>query len=402
MGKALAEWRENWRIVLCAVIGVTASVSYVFSLGVLVPYIHADTGWSRAETSSGLLVFALTLALASPLVGRLVDRGYTRACAMGGFTLYGLGLVCIGMLHVSFPAWLFIWAITAVGGGACSLTVWTTLITRRFQAGRGITLAIVMSGSGLSAIIAPLVAGALAAWLGWRETYAVLGLGTIALCLPLFALWLHDVPVAMPSAGYEAVPGTARPPIFTVSLFKLCALALMLTGTLTGIAVHFPLIIGQAGASAAKAAQLTGLIGVGVIAGRFVIGALLDRFSGAFVGALAMLGPAAAIWLLFQATVGQSIGGAIAASLIGFALGTVSMVLAVITGQLYRADNFGSAWGVVIACMSTASGFGPVIAGKVFDRSGDYLAFLAGAGLVFAIAIVTFLSLIQALQARSN
>ncbi len=398
MDRAFAEWRENWRIVICAMIGLTASTSYVFSLGVLVPHIHSETGWSRAEISSGLLVGALTLALVSPITGRLIDRGYTRACAMCGFTIYGLGLVCIGTLRVSIGAWLLIWVAAAVGAGACSLTVWTTLINRRFTAARGITLAIVMSGSGLSALVAPLLAGALAATLGWRQAYAILGLGTIALCLPLFAVWLHDAPVAVPAGERRPEQGTKGPPIFTVALLKLSALALILTGTLTGISVHFPLIIGQAGVPAARAAQLTGVIGLGVIAGRFIIGAVLDRLSGATVGAVAMLAPLAAIWLLFDANAGQSVGGAIAATLIGLAVGSVSMVLAVITGQLYRADNFGSAWGVVIACMSTASGIGPVIAGKVFDRFGNYSTFLVGAAVVFTAAIVMFLSLSRPLR----
>lgn len=402
MGQALAEWRDNWRTVVCAVIGLSASVSYVFSLGVLVPYIHAETGWSRAEISSGLLVGALTLALVSPLTGRLIDRGYTRACAMGGFILFGLGMACIGMVRVPFIPWLFLWALSAVGAGLCSMTVWTTLITRRFQASRGITLAVVMSGSGLSGIVFPLLAGALAARLGWREAYAVLGLGIIAVCLPLCAAWLRDAPAATPAARQETAQPAQHAPIFTLSLVKLGALGLLLVGSLTGMSVHFPMIVEQAGASALRAAQLTGLIGLGVIVGRFAIGALLDRFSGAFVGAAAMVGPAMATVLLFDTAVGQTIGGTVAAALIGFALGTVSMVLAVVTGQLYHADSFGSAWGVVIACMSTGSGIGPVIAGKVFDLSGDYSAFLVGAGVIFALAIVTFLSLVRALRANRS
>jgi len=402
MQKVLAEWREKWRILVCAVIGVTASVSYVFGLGVLVPHIHAETGWSRAQISAGLLVGATVLALVSPVTGRLVDRGHTRACAMGGFVIYGLGLAAVGMAPVPFLPWLVLWAATAVGAGLCCLTLWTTLITRWFHEGRGITLAVVMSGSGLSAVIAPLAASALAAWLGWREALAVMGLAIVAICLPLCAAWLHDAPAAQEAGSQGEGQNAGGPAIFGLSLLKLCALAFMLTGTLTGMSVHFPLILAQAGASAARAAQLTGLIGLGVIVGRFAIGALLDKFSGALVGALAMAGPAVATLLLFDAAVGQSLGGLVAAALIGFALGTVSLVLAVVTGQLYRADSFGSALGVVIGCMSVSSGIGPVIAGRVYDRTGDYSAFLMGAGAVFVLAMLIFLSLGRAIRQRGR
>ena len=130
MDQVIAEWRTNWRIVVCALAGVITSIAHIFSLGVLLPHISRETGWSRAEASTGMLICSIVVALVAPFAGRLIDRGHMRACAIGGMALYCLAMVGLGWLHVALPVWLGIWAVLAMGTGASNLTIWTTAITR--------------------------------------------------------------------------------------------------------------------------------------------------------------------------------------------------------------------------------------------------------------------------------
>lgn len=403
MNAVMNEWRANWRIVICALLGATASLTQIYSMGVLLPHISAEMGWSRAEASSGVLVGAIGLAVISPIVGRLVDRGRLRACALGGAVVFGIAIACLGLLRVSLPWWLAIWGVVAIGSGLTNLAVWAPAITQRFSAGRGLALAIVMCGSGLSAAIFPVAASALAAQLGWRYTYAALGIGVTAVCLPIYALWIRDVVPVAGAAGedHAATARTVDRAIYSTPAFlRLAALSLVLTSALSAMTVHFPLVLAEHGMTAGQTGRLAGLIGIGAIGGRLAIGAIIDRANAAVVAALAMLCPLTAMALLLYALPSHGMAGSAAGTLIGVGIGSEAMVIAYITGRLFPTETFGAVWGVLIAFMAIASGVGPVVAGRAFDLNGNYAAVLLGNCVIFALAIATFLSLAGAVRVR--
>jgi len=402
MNEVMSEWRANWRIVICGLAGATASLTQVYSIGVLLPHISAEMGWSRAEASSGILVGAIGLTVVSPIAGRLVDRGRLRACAIWGTVIFAVAIACLGLLPVRLPLWLAIWCVVAIGSGLTNLAVWAPGIAQRFSAGRGLALAIVMCGSGLSATIFPVAASTLAAHVGWRHAFAALGLGVALGCLPLYALWVHDVPVA---GAAEGEAGRAGKPvdraIYATSAFlRLAALSLVLTSALSTMTVHFPLVLAEHGTGALQAGRLAGLIGIGAIGGRLAIGTVLDRANAAVVAGCAMLCPLTAMALLLYAVPAYGMAASASGVLIGIGIGSEAMVIAYITGRLYPTEIFGTVWGVLIGCMAIASGVGPVIAGKAFDQLGNYSAVLVGNAVIFGLATATFLSLAGSVKVR--
>ena len=107
-----------WRAV--PVLGVTQILSWgtIFYTPVLiVPLIVAERGWSIAFGMGGFSVGLLTAGLASPYVGRAIDRFGGHVVMAVGSLFGALGLVLI--VHAaSRPAYLAVWMVLGVAMAA--------------------------------------------------------------------------------------------------------------------------------------------------------------------------------------------------------------------------------------------------------------------------------------------
>jgi MFS family permease len=66
----------GWRVVLAACFGTMAGFGslFVYTFSVFVKPLSAEFGWNREAISTGFAIAAVTLGLASPLLGRWIDR----------------------------------------------------------------------------------------------------------------------------------------------------------------------------------------------------------------------------------------------------------------------------------------------------------------------------------------
>src|SRR5438105_9384266 len=78
--------------------------------------IVAETGWSLGVVVGGTSIGLLVAGLASPQVGRLIDRHGGRPVLLASSLLYAAGLAGIG-LAPSLPVYLAAWAVLGLGMG---------------------------------------------------------------------------------------------------------------------------------------------------------------------------------------------------------------------------------------------------------------------------------------------
>ncbi len=157
------------------------------------------------------------------------------------------------------------------------------------------------------------------------------------------------------------------------------------------LAVHFVPMQLARGMTAETAAAATGLIGIGAIVGRVVIGILLDRSRGPLVGALTYALPVIPCVLLL------GIGPVPAlALLIGFLFGLCSGsetdVLSYFIARYFGVARYGSVFGACFAVVGATAGVGPWLAGLVYDATGSYtpvFAVLLPMAMLAATALLT-------------
>ena len=180
----------GWYIVA---VGFVANVASAFSLAstlsVFLKPLTAELGVSRGVFSllrSGEGIIAASMA---PLIGTLVDR-------YGGRWMMALGAISVGIGYVAlsyvenFSQFLLVrWSLVTVGDAFMGYMVINIVIARWFYRRRGRAIAFSGMGIGFTKVFMPIAAASLILWLGWRQTWLIFGLVTMALVVGP-ALWV--------------------------------------------------------------------------------------------------------------------------------------------------------------------------------------------------------------------
>lgn len=376
-----AEWRTHWPLVLAAAVGFSFHSIVTYSIGLFIQPLSEEFGWSRAQITAGLTLAAISTVPLSPVVGTLIDRWGTRRLALPGLLLTSLSLASFGLANGSNSQWLALWAFYALVALAVKSTVWTTAVAKVFFEGRGLAMAVVLCGTAITQILAPPITRLLIDTVGWREAYFWLAAawGGPTLILAVFFLFdSHDIAkghgkkLGSQNLLSDALSGlTLRAALRNSSLLRiaLATLIMMLLGI--AVIVHQVPILTEAGVTRERAAYLASLSGVAGIAGKIITGWLMDRYHGAKVGGIT-LGISGVAFLMLLEPIRTPGLIVLSMIIIGYATGAKLQVTAYLTGRYGGMRNFGALFGTMSSLLAIGAGFGPVIAGAIFDYSGSY------------------------------
>ena len=166
----MASRMSPWWIVFASVLGLLVGNGPImqFTFGVLLPPIAAEFGWARGTVSSAIVTGLLMTGIATPLVGRLVDRFGTRTVALPAITLFALSTGAVALVPASPIAFNLMYAVMGLTAAAQTPLIYARAIAARFDAQRGLALGIAMAGVGLGATLVPQVAHRLVGAVGWR------------------------------------------------------------------------------------------------------------------------------------------------------------------------------------------------------------------------------------------
>jgi predicted MFS family arabinose efflux permease len=339
MPRALDEWRRYWPLVLTTSVGFSFHSIATYASGLFIEPLEQEFGWSRSEISIGLAIAAIATVPLSPVVGSYIVRWGSRRIALPGLLLTACTLAAFGTVSNSIAHWIGLWCIYAFIGLTVKSTVWTHAISSTFNAGRGLALAVMLSGTALAQALVPPIARWLIAEVGWREAWFWLGFGWCAPALILAFFFLKDrrheapVPAVKPDAAKAEGGMTIGQAFRNPALLKL-ALATFIMMTLgLAVIIHLVPILSERGLTRETAAWLAGLSGIAGIAGKLITGALMDRLDGAKIGAFTLASAALGFALLALPT-GTS-GTMIGATIVGYAVGTKLQVTAYLTTGSY-------------------------------------------------------------------
>lgn len=388
-GRALAVdlWNDGRGPLLVAV-----SVAQLLRFGTrvvfpaLLPQIKLE--YALDNTTAGIVLGALAAATATTQFpgGVLADRVGERKVltASIGFAAAGLVLLVAAPAFPGFVAGLVLFGLGNGLFGTTRVTVLSDVYPRRGGTVLGLTNAAGNVGNaGL-----PIIAGALAAWLGWRAG--------VAFVIPLFAitavaLWIV-VPArtsaamatgrgmgAMQEVARRVVAGLTRPPV-------LLATGGMITMTIVyqGFTAFFPTyLVSVKGLPVPVAAALLGVFFAGGVVLQPIIGGVADRYGAGQT--LVAVTAGTAVTLVTLPFVNDPIALGLLAAAASLQLGFWPVVFAYDVRAL-PGDIQGTGLGLQRTTFLYAGVVGPVLVGSLadaglFDEAYFVLAAMALVGL---------------------
>jgi len=268
------------------------------------------------------------------------------------------------------------WYVAWVIYGLCQLfihpVVFVTPISKVFVHHRGLAMATVLSGAGLSLALVPYAATQLEAGFGWRGVYFGLATGFILLVLPILSLWFREPVIAKRDQADALIEGLSLgQALRTTRLYRLAFPALLVASSNGLMLVHLVPMMTDRGMSAADAAVAVGLFGPCNTTGRLAMGWLIDRFHAPYISAAAALLPLIFVALYFSFN-GTFSYAAVMGVTLGLASGAESDAVAYMVSRFFGIRRYGAIFGVVFGCHSAGFACGPLVGGLFFDHFGSY------------------------------
>jgi MFS family permease len=391
-GAAAAEWRAHWPLVLASMLGFTMIGVANFSLGPFMGPLEKAFGWSRSEITSGFTIYAITCVICQPIVGRMIDRLGPRRIALTGLALTGCALSLFATANGSLTGWLLLWLCYSLTAQLILTPVWSSAVASEFEAGRGLALALTLSGSALSGMVVPIVSTLVIDTYGWRMAYPILGGGTAAVLL--LVVWFlfysrrdrlrrsHTDAVAV-ETGLSTREALRSPTFWKMAVAIFASFSLMMA-----FSIHMLPILTSTGLSRDKAALIAGSYGLFAVVGKFSYGLLANRFPGHVIAAAMVVLPVVTCGLLMVSNP-SVVMCLIAISLVGVSSGAQLQLLVYLTTRHFGMRSFGTIFGFISCSLTIASGVGPILASRIYDMTGDYrLLLIAGIPLSIVAGLV--------------
>jgi predicted MFS family arabinose efflux permease len=362
----------------------------VLHLGVFLKPIAADMQWQRSTVSFAVSLAIFLSAVATPLLGRTIDRRGIRAVTLPGVAAFAAAMGVLATSPRSPVAFIILAALTGLASTAQAPLAYAKAISAWFNECRGLALGIAMAGTGLGAILMPQIARALIDWAGWRGAYLGLGAITFAIAFPAVALTIREPPArdehTKSGATLARPPGVAAVEAVRMREFWVMARAFLLAGgAINGAIAHIVPLLTDRGMSPAAAVRILGVTGVATLAGRPFVGLLLDRLFAPRVATAFFLVTLASLPLL---AIGSGPQPAIGAALLGLSLGAEIDLVAFLTTRYLGQRAFGEVYGYPFMAFLLGSSAGPFVADVSFDRLGSYTPALTGYAVALMAAIV--------------
>lgn len=364
----MREPRYAWVVVWATFVALALIFGVSYSFAAFFESFAAEFKAQRADVSlvfglSGLIYFILGAG-----GGLLADRFGPRAVTSAGMLCIATALWA-GSHAVSMGGVYLAWGLGVGVGIALVYTPSIGCVQPWFTQRRGLAAGLASAGIGAGTVLVPLLASAaIEAWM-WRDAMRLMALGVLVLGLAA-TLTLRRASAAVGGAG-RAVDGFTLGQAMRSAEFRWLYLGTVLASPTMFIPfAHLSAAARDLGVDDARSVGLVGLIGIGSLTGRFVIGALADRLGRALTLTLAQ-GSMGAAYLLWHAAGGYP-ALALFALWMGLSYGGIVSLLPALCMDFFGARAVSGIIGTLYTGAALGNLLGPWLAGAAFDRSGSY------------------------------
>jgi MFS family permease len=263
-----------------------------------------------------------------------------------------------------------------VGISASTIIPAALVITAWFRERRGVALGIAFAGIPFGGTAITILASRVVQHSGFRAGYLTMAMPILFIVVPLLALFMRSRPQAkeetIASDSYEdSLPGLEVSEALRSRSFWMIAISeVMFAMAGVGLRVHLVPLLTGAGYAPTRAAEIFGAMFVFSAIGTFGVGRVADRLGGRATAATIFFAGAAGIATLLSAS--HLLAVAIFTVVFGLVRETPTAILPIVATESLGQKRLGALLG--LGALFTTLGFeaGPIIAGRIFDRTGSY------------------------------
>lgn len=369
--------------------------SLYYAIAVLAGPMAEDLGLSRSLVFGAFSAALVVSGVASPHVGRAIDRhGGRRVMAVG--TLIGAAALALVALARE-PALLFGgWLLAGVALAATTYdAAFPTLSQLAGPVYRKALTALTLFGGLASTAFWPL-AWSIEQYANWRTAWGVFAAILLCVVLPLLWLGLPD-PAWRPDGGQDGAQpttGTAPSSVHRAAFVWLAAAFTLGAFVISAIGAHGVGALAASGLNPETAIVAASLIGPMQVAGRVLEFVFARHVTPIRVGTLAFVFTLAGMLMLWAAGLSPWLAFGFAACY-GAANGVMTIVRGTVPAELFGRAGYGDIMGRLARPAFIAKAAAPLVIALLLDDDNGYGAMAPMLALTMALALAAYLAALR-------
>ena len=399
----------GWVVLAClCCAGFSRQGGATATLSVFVEPLTREFGWSRTAVSGAVSLGGLLAALASPLLGPVVDRYGSRLILCLAVLVTGVATLLLSLTNSLLVFYLLFCVARLNWAGPFDLGIYTAL-NNWFVARRAFatSIATVAQMGGLVAM--PLIAQLAMRHRDWRAGWLAIGMTVLVVgFMPTWLLMVRrpedlglepDRPATTErprESGKVVAPVetnfTRRQAVGTSAFWLLLLYTVLVYPVQAGVSLHQAANLIERGIAPTIAATTVSLFSLMSAAASAACGLLPRALPIKYP--LAAIGVFLAVSSLLMTGISSALAGAVAAALFGFGIGGMLTLLPIAWADYFGRANYGAIRGLALSAQVLAQASGPLLSGALRDWTGSYVRSLQ------CFAVLSGLSILAALASR--
>ncbi len=404
----------GWVIVAVTFVTMAIGVNARTAFSLFYPPIISEFGWERGVTAGAFSFGFVASAIASPLIGRLMDRRGPRAVMELGVLLMGSGLLLAPLTTQPWHLYLTIGVLVGSGSVCLGYSGQSLFVPNWFTRRRGLAIGLAFAGVGIGSVTLLPWVQHMIEHTGWRTACTAMGIMVLVVLAPINLL-LHKRPedIGLQPDGDASPTATSAKPASNIvdpvwagtdwtlpRALRTARFWWIATGYFCGLYIWYAVQVHQTkflldiGFSSNVGVWALGVVSLLGIPGQIWLGHLSDRIGREWVWAISCFG----FVICFAALAALKYWPSMTLIyLMVFTQGALGYGLTSVMGpvvlEIFQGKHYGSIFGTVMLAALAGGAAGPWITGQLYDLSGSYTsAFLLG----IAVSLLSALAIWQA------
>jgi MFS family permease len=388
----------GWIIIAVTFVTMAIGVNARTAFSLFYPPILSEFGWDRGVTAGAFSFGFVASAVASPLIGRLMDRAGPRAVMELGVVLMGAGFLLAPLTTQPWHLYLSIGVLVGAGSVCLGYSGQSFFLPNWFIRRRGLAIGVAFAGVGIGSVtllpwVQHMIEGA-----GWRTACTAIGMLVLVVLAPINLLvrkrpedlGLQPDGDAAPTAASAKPVSNVVDPVWAGTDWTL-RLALrtarfwwIALGYFCGLYIWYAVQVHQTkflldiGFSPNVAVWSLGVVSLLGIPGQIWLGHLSDRIGREAVWAISCAGFA----ICFASLVALKYAPVLPLIyLMVFTQGALGYGLTSVMGpvvvEIFQGRHYGSIFGTIMLAALAGGAAGPWATGLLYDFTGNYTAAFA-------------------------